>query len=227
MTPFKRHDPSNASVPAALLDSMLTSIEDLGDLQCILRALRTLDKKSEPLSFITIEMLEGDPVLQKLKLATSSIWSAMETATRIGLFEKRVLIKDGQECVVFVLSIPTEVIPSQETVSEDAPVNAGSIRAESPLNIFSLYESTIGMVTPFIADELKESEDAYPAHWIREAFNVAASLNKRNWRYVAAILNRWYAEDQQNGKPRRHIETTDPKRYLAEYAKWRGASFGK
>jgi len=99
------------------------------------------------------------------------------------------------------------------------------VDAENPTNIFSLYESTIGMITPFIADELKESENTYPAHWIREAFTVAVSLNKRNWRYIAAILNRWYAEDKQNGKSRRYIETTDPKRYLEEYSKRRGGSF--
>jgi len=62
--------------------------------------------------------------------------------------------------------------------------------AERP-NIFSLYEQNIGLLTPLIAEELQEAEDTYPAHWIEDAFREAVRANKRNWRYVAAILKRW------------------------------------
>lgn len=226
MSPFNEHEPSQSLIPTTLLDSMLAAIGDLGDLRCILRALRTLDKQSEPLRYVTIGMLENDPVLQDLQVTKPSIYSAMETATRVGLFEKRSMLEGGEEHVVFVLSTPAEV-PVQHSISEETRFGTASVsRVEAP-NIFSLYESTVGMVTPFIADELKESEGAYPSHWIQEAFNLAASLNKRNWRYIAAILNRWYAEEQQNGKPRRHIKTGDPKKYLAEYTRRRGGSFGE
>ena len=226
MSSLNKHEPSQALIPTTLLDSMLAAIGDLGDLRCILRALRTLDKQSEPLRYVTIDMLENDPVLQDLQLPKPSICSAMETATRVGLFEKRAMVEGEQEHIVFVLSTPLEV-PAQHSIAEPTPLGTASVSRAESSNIFSLYESTVGMVTPFIADELKESEAAYPAHWIREAFNLAASLNKRNWRYIAAILNRWYAEEGQNGKPRRHIKTGNPKKYLAEYIRRRGGSFGE
>ena len=225
MTSFKEHQTPNTPIPDALLDSMLASIGNLDELRCILRALWSIDKQSGSLRYVTIEMLENDLVLQKLKLDKASICSAMKTAERVGLFAKRILLLDNQERVVFVLAAPTDLIPNKHSACVNPTMDEERVDAENPPNIFSLYESTIGMVTPFIADELKESENTYPAHWIREAFTVAASLNKRNWRYIAAILNRWYAEDKQNGKSRRHIETIDPKRYLEEYSKRRGGSF--
>ncbi len=58
-------------------------------------------------------------------------------------------------------------------------------------NIFILYEQNIGLLTPPIADELRQAEQTYPAGWIEEAFREAVSLNKRSWRYIRAILERW------------------------------------
>jgi len=55
-------------------------------------------------------------------------------------------------------------------------------------NIFILYEQNIGLLTPPIADELRQAEQTYPAGWIEEAFREAVSLNKRSWRYIRAIL---------------------------------------
>ena len=58
-------------------------------------------------------------------------------------------------------------------------------------NIFALYESNIGMLSPMIADELKEAEALYPTDWIEDAFREAVAHNVRNWRYIARILDNW------------------------------------
>jgi DnaD/phage-associated family protein len=65
--------------------------------------------------------------------------------------------------------------------------------------VFKLYEENIGPLTPLIADMLKEAEVFYPAEWFEEAFTIAVKNNKRNWRYVEAILKRW-KEEGKNGK---------------------------
>ena len=65
---------------------------------------------------------------------------------------------------------------------------------EPSRSIYALYEENIGPLTPLVADELREAEELYPQEWLRPAFERAATLNKRNWRYVAAILRRWAAE---------------------------------
>jgi DnaD/phage-associated family protein len=74
------------------------------------------------------------------------------------------------------------------------------------LNIFTLYEQNIGMLTPMIAEELKEAEKLYPSDWIGGAFREAVRLNKRSWKYIARILERWAAEGKSDGKPGRDLE---------------------
>lgn len=73
-------------------------------------------------------------------------------------------------------------------------------------NIFILYEQNIGMLTPMIAEELKEAEQLYPASWIIDAFKEAVSLEKRKWRYISAILERWASEGKGHGKPGQYSE---------------------
>jgi DnaD/phage-associated family protein len=78
-------------------------------------------------------------------------------------------------------------------------------------NIFTLYEQNIGPLTALISEDLTEAESTFPAEWIEEAFHEAVKLNKRNWKYIYAILKRW----QEEGKDEvdRRDRERDPKRY--------------
>jgi DNA replication protein len=88
------------------------------------------------------------------------------------------------------------------------------VKEERP-NIFTLYEQNIGLLTPMIAEELKEAEEMYPAPWIEDAFREAVSLNKRSWRYIARILQRWSSEGKESGESRRDSKKKrDPDRYV-------------
>jgi DNA replication protein len=70
------------------------------------------------------------------------------------------------------------------------------VEVERP-NIFVLYEQNIGLLTPLIAEDLKDAADQYPMEWIEAAFREAVHQNKRNWRYISAILRRWETEGRQ------------------------------
>jgi DNA replication protein len=70
------------------------------------------------------------------------------------------------------------------------------VHIERP-NIFVLYEQNIGLLSPLIADELKDAADHYPAEWIEAAFREAVLHNKRKWSYIRAILRRWETEGRQ------------------------------
>jgi len=88
-------------------------------------------------------------------------------------------------------------------------------RGETPTaNIFALYEQNIGIITPMIAEELKEAERIYPAQWIEDAFREAVALNKRSWRYIARILERWASEGKDSGEHKRDIEKGGPDKYV-------------
>lgn len=80
-------------------------------------------------------------------------------------------------------------------------------------NIFTLYEQNIGMLTPLIADELRQAEQEYPAEWIEEAFQKAIAQNIRKWSYIRAILERWRTEGRDDETARRTREA-DRRRYI-------------
>jgi DnaD/phage-associated family protein len=85
-------------------------------------------------------------------------------------------------------------------------------------NIFVLYERNIGVLTPFIADQLRDAEQTYPAEWIEEAFHRAAEQNVRKWAYVRSILERWATEGRDDGT-HRQVSKEDPDRYISgQYA---------
>jgi DNA replication protein len=73
---------------------------------------------------------------------------------------------------------------------------AVQVQIERP-NIFVLYEQNIGLLSPLIADELKDAADHYPPEWVEAAFREAVQHNKRNWSYISAILRRWETEGRQ------------------------------
>jgi DNA replication protein len=73
------------------------------------------------------------------------------------------------------------------------------VQVERP-NIFVLYEQNIGLLSPLIADDLKDAADQYPAEWIEAAFREAVQNNKRKWTYIRAILRRWETEGRQQWK---------------------------
>jgi DNA replication protein len=79
-------------------------------------------------------------------------------------------------------------------------------------NVFKLYEENIGPLTPLVADALKEAEKEYPPEWMTEAFTIAAMRNKRNWKYVEAILKRWKVEGKHERKNQPNADKS-PERY--------------
>lgn len=71
-------------------------------------------------------------------------------------------------------------------------------------NIFKLYEENIGPLTPLIADTLKDAENVYSAEWIADAIGLSVENNKRNWKYIEAILKRWKEEGRAEKQDRRN-----------------------
>ena len=77
---------------------------------------------------------------------------------------------------------------------QSVPVRRPQSSAVASPNIFKLYEQNIGMLSPLIAEELKETEEIYPPHIIEDAFRIAAENNVRKWAYVRTVLLDWARE---------------------------------
>jgi DnaD/phage-associated family protein len=96
---------------------------------------------------------------------------------------------------------------------------APSVELERP-NVFVLYERNVGVLTPFISEQLRDAEQTYPAEWIEEAFQIAVTHNVRKWAYVRGILQRWATEGRDDGTDRQ-VSKEDPDRYISgEYAEY-------
>jgi DNA replication protein len=65
---------------------------------------------------------------------------------------------------------------------------------------------------------LKEAEETYPAEWIADAMRIAVEKNKRVWRYVAAILERWNREgrDVEKAKPKDRRDAAETRQRYVE-----------
>lgn len=77
------------------------------------------------------------------------------------------------------------------------------LRVKRP-NIFLLYEQNIGVLTPLIADQLRDLEKTYPPEWIHDAVEIAVSRNKRHLRYIQSILRRWETEGRDGDRHEEH-----------------------
>jgi DnaD/phage-associated family protein len=81
-------------------------------------------------------------------------------------------------------------------------------------DIYTLYEQNIGMLTPMIADELRDAEKIYPEDWIRDAVKEAALHNKRNIKYITKILENWSVQGRSDGTYQRDSKTAGPDKYF-------------
>lgn len=79
------------------------------------------------------------------------------------------------------------VIPEEARLHVDRP------------NIFVMYEQNIGVMTPMVADLLRDLEKTYSPAWIEEAFDAAVSRNARNLKYIQAVLKGWETNGRDPG----------------------------
>ncbi|MBN1992320.1 MAG: DnaD domain protein [Anaerolineae bacterium] len=87
-------------------------------------------------------------------------------------------------------------------------------------NIFELYEDNIGLISPILADELKDAEATYPPQWIEDAFKIAVENNVRRWSYIRAILERMAVagrDDKTDEKPGKSWYTDEEFRELIQH----------
>jgi len=201
-------------VPAPLLESLLEEIDDLAELKCTLRVIAMLHVKKGHPRFVTLGELQADRTLtrslgQDGDSASQSIEQGMAKAVRRGTIAVSSVEESGARQQLFTLNTEVnrttlEKIAEGATQVSPLPVSEPWVEPEDTPNIFALYEQNVGMLSPMIADELREAEELYPVEWISEAIREAVGLNKRSWRYISRILERWEHEGRGHGKPGRY-----------------------
>jgi DnaD/phage-associated family protein len=180
------------SLPDSFFTQAVPKIQDLAELKVVLYASYLILRKPERPYFVTYKELLSHELMATM--GEETLRQALDSAVEHDILLHSTLNINGMLEDVYSLTVDSHQPPT--------------------INIFALYEQNIGMITPMIAEELKEAERLYPPQWIEEAFKEAVALNKRSWRYIARILERWASEGKDSGEHRRNIKKIDPDKYI-------------
>ena len=191
-------------VPAPLLGSLLAQIDDIAELKCTLRAVALLSQKRGYPRFVTLRELQADESLLRAIPADGETQSAalieraLGNAVRRGTLTFAVVAADGKSQPIFGLNSEADRTALEKLASQPSRWTGTHQEPPDPSvdrpNVFEMYEQNIGMLSPMIADALLEAEDMYPEDWIEDAIGEAVAQNKRSWRYISRILERWENE---------------------------------
>ena len=204
-------------VPAQLFGPLLEQIDDLTELRCTLRIIWLLHHKKGHPRLLTESELRSDPTLARLMGQTPeerrrALDQALAAAVLRGTLIAGSLRKDNASENVY--SINTEahrrafeslrIGPLAEPVQSHSGSDDNWTGGAGRPNAYALYEQNIGMLTPVVAEQIREAEETYPPEWIEEAIREAVTSNARNWRYISRVLERWEIQGKTDGRSERH-----------------------
>lgn len=212
-------------VPNLFFSRLLAEISDTAELKTLLYIFRSIYGKRGYPRFTAYSELAGNAGLMNSlgggEKSSEALRGALAMAEKRGTILHLVLDRDGDTEDIYFLNTPSEQqimdrikrgemnLPGLNIKEQPCPETI----TELP-DIFSQYEDNIGLLTPMIADELREAEKLYPEAWLRDAIKRAVEENKRKWSYIQAILERWTREGKDDGTHQRNSRKTDPGKYV-------------
>jgi DNA replication protein len=214
MKKFKGFPPGKVrqiDVPAVFFSELLPLIDDLAELKIILFCIWALPQKEGQYRYLRRQdfthdktLMQGLAAIQPDAEPEAILDAGLKCAVERGaLLCGEVTLDTGSESLYFGNTVQGRAAIRQLQAGNWKPGEPLEILPERP-NVYTLYEENIGLLTPLIADALKDAERDYPAHWLEEAIQESVAQNKRSWRYIQAILKRWETEGKNReliGRP--------------------------
>lgn len=222
---------SYVPVPTPFFGALLRDMDDLAELKLSLWIWRLLHEQRRHPQLVRRSALFGDRGLL-LTLSERGPREPEEIAEQAlratigrGVFLEVAVRSEGGPDSCILLNTPknrdlvAQVERGERGLGDFAAAAMPADVADANRNqrtIFELYEQNIGLLTPLVADELREAELTYPPAWIDDAFREAVGQNKRSWRYIRRILETWTTRGRgSSGEAgRRPAPIEDPRRYL-------------
>ena len=202
---------SFVQVPAAYVSQVMRHVGDIDEFKVTLLVFHLLSRSREYPAYVS----QPDVVLKAaslLGLGEPSCSAGLSAAVQRGVFlELHLLVEDGGSSAVYFANLEADLDAIQQLQAGSDRGDAATPRAP---NIFALYEQNIGIITPMMAEELKDAQRTYPAEWIEDAFREAVKAQKQNWKYVGRILERWRVEGRGSGANRSGVVPDDPDKYV-------------
>ena len=211
-------------VPNAFFSVLLPQIEDAAELKVTLHVIAEIYRKKGYPRFVSFNELLGNTALVSgLKAAGEKVADTLRGAIDKAVARGSLLgltAKDGAAENIYFLN--DEAGRQAATKMAGGAFKPGVLKAgaaaaapaEELPDIFTLYEQNIGMLTPMVADELREIEKLYPPDWVRDAVREAVLHNKRNIRYISKILENWSVEGRSDGTYQRDSQKAGPDKYF-------------
>lgn len=204
-------------VPEPFFIDLLPQIDDLAELKLTLHAIWLLNTQESEMRYLRGDDLRADDILlnslnldSELRTPLAALEDALQRAVaRNTLIRVEVEIRTITRHEVWEDIYFLNTAKGRQAAAQVRQGKVGGVRAIAPEearlkvdrpNLFVLYEQNIGMMTPLIADQLRDMEKSYAPEWIDEAFDIAVAANKRALRYIQAILKRWEEEGKDDGK---------------------------
>jgi DnaD/phage-associated family protein len=209
-------------IPDTFFSELLPQITHLGELKLTLYVIWRLARMEGKVRYLSRHDLDSDVrFLQELNNIGTDLDECLSLALQRGALLEAHPQAVPQECYYF-LNTPkgraaAAAIQNGEWLPNETSEPPQALLVAPP-NIYRLYEENIGALTPMIADVLKVAENTYPTHWIEDALQIAVEKNKRNWRYVEAILERWRREgrDARREKQKDRGDSEEARRRYVE-----------
>ena len=214
-------------IPDHFFSELLAQIDNLAELKLILHCFWLLNEQSGEFRYLRGADLREDLTLlhsladpQGLRAPEAVLEDALQRAVARNVLLRLEIEAPSEASAASSVEMATEepetaiddwyfmnTVKGRQTIAlvrqgklhelQSAIPEEARLRVERP-NIFVLYEQNISLMTPLIADQLRDLEKTYAPEWIDEAFEIAVSRNKRSLRYIQAILKRWETEGKQS-----------------------------
>ncbi|APV44045.1 DnaD and phage-associated domain-containing protein [Dehalogenimonas formicexedens] len=212
-----------AAVPKPFLAYVLPAIDDLEELKATLVFFQLLyQKKGFPVWVTAAEVADSGSGFDE-----ASAERSLNKAVARSVLMRLAVTVGGRATALYLLNddknreAARKIIGGDIKIKDLAPSPASELPPVPELpDIFSLYEQNVGLLTPMIADELKEALKLYPEAWIKDAIKEAVSLNKRSWRYISKILDNWNAGGRDDGTYQRYPKEDRDKYIKGKYGKF-------
>ena len=217
---FPDDNESYVRIPTAFFTQLLPEMRDLNQIRLLLYLFWHSQAQQDTIRYFRLDDLASDPTLLQMMDGEEGLQTALEGLVDLGAVLKADL--EWMDEIYYFLNSPQGRAAVQsieqgnwQDVNKDRqPIH---LVGEQP-NIFELYEENIGVITPMMAEILKDDEATYPASWIEEAIRIAVTRNVRTWKYVQGILKRWQKEGREDEQHRRY-DSQDPERYRKSWLK--------
>ena len=209
------------ALPAIFFSVLMPAIDDLAELKVTIFCLAALQQKEGEYRLLRFDeftadeqLMRGLDVIDESETARESLERGLDKMlARETLLMTEIQIKGELKRYYIIADADGRALHQRILAGEWRPSANREIELlPARPSIFGLYEDNIGILTPMIVDALKEAEANYPPGWIEEAMRLAVEGNKRNWRYIRAILERWQQEGRSREKRGRQLGRRKPKR---------------